>query len=122
MDPTAEYRVDWKVRRSISPEVASVLYRIAEEAIRNARQHAKASVVTLHATEAADRAIALRVRDDGVGLTQEKQADSPPGHLGLTAMRERAELAGGTFAITSRPGAGTTVEVRLPIEGISEVA
>ena len=94
----------------------------APTAIRNARKHAKASVVTLDATEAADHAIALRVRDDGVGLNQEKQADSPPGHLGLTAMRERAELAGGTFAITSRPGGGTTVEVYLPFDGISEVA
>jgi two-component system sensor histidine kinase UhpB len=122
MDPTATYGVEWKIRRSIPPEVASVLYRIAEEAIRNARQHAKASVVTLDATEAADRAIALRVRDDGVGLTQENPADSPPGHLGLTAMRERAELAGGTFAITSQPGAGTTIEVFLPLEGVSEVA
>jgi PAS domain S-box-containing protein len=122
MDPTAEYGVDWKIRRSIPPEVASGLYRIAEEAIRNARTHAKASVVTLDATEAADRAIALRVRDDGVGLSQEKQTESPPGHLGLTAMRERAELAGGTFAITSRPGAGTTIEVYLPFDGISEVA
>ena len=64
--------------------------------------------------------IALEVRDDGRGFADGhiarngKPPDSPPGHYGLTGMRERAAVIGGTLEVTSEPGAGTTVRLRTP--------
>jgi len=54
-----------------------------------------------------------RVTDDGIGFVPEK-AFSIPGHLGLVAIRERVELAGGSIRIDSAPQTGTVVECWLP--------
>jgi nitrate/nitrite-specific signal transduction histidine kinase len=54
------------------------------------------------------------VTDDGVGFGAQEISASAPGHLGLTSMRERAELAGGWCRVQSLPGNGTSVEVWLP--------
>ena len=56
----------------------------------------------------------MRISDDGVGCAPEEALASRAGHLGLVAIRERAEIAGGRCSISSLPGAGTTVEVWLP--------
>ena len=57
----------------------------------------------------------MRVRDDGTGFDL-PAPDAPPsqGHIGLVSMRERAEAAGGRFALQSEPGAGTIVEFWMP--------
>ena len=56
-----------------------------------------------------------RVRDDGVGFAAKVEANrSRPGHLGLQAMRERAEALGGWWRVESYPGHGATVELWLP--------
>lgn len=67
-------------------------------------------------TFAADTLI-LVIRDDGVGFTPPEQPTdlAHQGHFGLMGMRERALLYGGRLAITSSPGKGTTITVRLPI-------
>ena len=85
-----------------------ILYRIAQEVLTNVRKHAGAenAIVTL---DARDGGYYVRVRDDGVGFTPES-ATARPGHLGLAAIRERAELAGGWLRIESAPNDGTTVE------------
>ena len=60
-----------------------------------------------------DDGYAVRVIDDGVGFVPD-DLEPVPGHLGLTAMQERAALAGGWLRIDSAPGKGTTVEVWIP--------
>ena len=58
--------------------------------------------------------VALEVNDDGRGFAAGAKAESPAGHFGLTGMNERAESIGGTLEVTSEPGAGTTVRLRVP--------
>jgi PAS domain S-box-containing protein len=91
----------------------TILYRIAQEALMNARKHARASRVSVGIEERSDGFL-LRVADDGVGFDATSSGDSAPGHLGLTSMRERAETQGGWVRIESTPGSGTAVEAWLP--------
>jgi len=97
------------------PDMAALLYRIAQEAIMNVRKHAEATTVRVEAVSAADGAI-VRVIDDGAGFTPDLTSAPEPGHLGLTTMVERAELAGGWVRVLSSPGTGTTVECWLPTD------
>lgn len=87
------------------------LYRIAQQALANVRRHAGATraTVTLTRTRAGIR---LRVEDDGAGF---EPAVVPPGRFGLVGMSERARLLGGTLTIESAPGAGTIVDVSVPL-------
>jgi PAS domain S-box-containing protein len=94
------------------PETRALLYRLAQEALMNVRKHARAGRVEVHIEERGD-GVALRVSDDGAGFSLERQAIRP-GHLGLVAMRERAEVFGGWCRIQSTPGQGTTVDVWVP--------
>jgi PAS domain S-box-containing protein len=96
-------------------EARTVLYRIAQEALANVRKHAEARRVRIILADR-DGGVLLRVRDDGRGFEPDRTAEDRPGHLGLVSMRERAELTGGKFRITSTPGAGTTVEAWVPGE------
>jgi PAS domain S-box-containing protein len=95
-------------------DIRALLFRIAQEAITNARKHASASriVVTLSSAEGGVR---LRVSDDGVGFVPPRGAEPVPGHIGVPTMIERAELAGGRCRIESKPGRGTTVDAWLPL-------
>ncbi len=89
-----------------------ILYRIAQEAMTNARKHAQAAQVDVTLLEQ-DGGYLVRITDDGVGFVAD-DAVPVPGHLGLAAMRERAEQAGGWFRIESAHAAGTTVEGWIP--------
>jgi two-component system, NarL family, sensor histidine kinase UhpB len=95
-----------------SPEVDLVVYRIAQEALTNVIRHAEASSADV-ALSVVDGRLLLTVRDDGRGLEAgtEHRAKN-----GLTGMRERAMLVGGTLAIASRPGGGTEVRLEVPLE------
>jgi signal transduction histidine kinase len=87
-------------------EVAA--YRIAREAVTNARRHASAA--TCHVTLGVlDTALTLTVTDDGCGLPQDLHAG-----VGLTSMRERAEELGGRLTVEARSGGGTRVLATLP--------
>jgi len=98
------------------PELRATLYRLAQEAVTNARKHASAGRITVEVASV-DNGVRVRVRDDGVGF-EPSRADVPrPGHLGLSTMIERAELVGGWCRITSTPGAGALVECWLPSDG-----
>jgi PAS domain S-box-containing protein len=97
----------------LSPDVRAAAYRIAQEALSNVRKHAKAARVAVRLTPR-DRGVLVRISDDGVGFHAPESAASPAGHIGLTAMRERAELAGGWLRVESAIGRGTTVEFWLP--------
>lgn len=88
------------------------LLRILQEALANATLHAGG--IGLCATLRAERDVVwLSVSDTGPGF--EPSAAERAGRFGLVAMRERAELLGGTFALESTPGRGTTVRVGLPL-------
>jgi PAS domain S-box-containing protein len=96
-------------------DLRAIVYRIAQEAVGNARKHAGATHVEV--IVAGDPAgVSVTIRDDGRGFDIAVIAEPRPGHLGLSTMVERAELTGGHCRINSSPGAGTTVEVWLPID------
>jgi signal transduction histidine kinase len=107
--------VTLKHRLFIDPDQATrlALYRIVQEAVTNVRKHAQAKAATVTIEEREGGTFIL-VADDGVGF--DASNGSPPGHLGLSAMREHAEIAGGRLSIRSRPGAGTSVEVWVPAQ------
>lgn len=90
-----------------------VLYRIAQEALTNVRKHSGASRVVVK-LRPADSGIAMTVSDDGVGFDPSSEDVISPGHIGLSEMRERAEISGGRFSIQSEPGRGATVDVWVP--------
>ena len=92
-------------------EVRGAAYRIAQEALANVRKHAVARRVEVLVETRSDGFV-LRVRDDGSGFDRRSAAEA--GHLGLPAMRERAEMMGGHVRIDTTPELGTTVEAWLP--------
>jgi signal transduction histidine kinase len=96
-------------------EVEQLVFRTAQEALRNAGAHAAAGHVDLdvHTTGSA---IMLRVRDDGCGFdAAEAAARRSEGHLGLSMLRDLSEAAGGRLTVDSAPGAGTTVQLEVPL-------
>jgi signal transduction histidine kinase len=92
--------------------IALLVYHIAREGVMNALKHAEPTDVWISVTEDADD-IMLELRDNGVGF--DISAPGPEGHFGMAMMRERAEVGGGSFAVASAPGEGTTITVRFPI-------
>ena len=96
-------------------ELRTLLYRVAQEALTNVRKHAGARRVEVMLTGAAGAAFGVRIRDDGVGFDPAALPADRPGHLGMIAMHERVESAGGRLRVESAPGAGTTVEFDLPV-------
>jgi signal transduction histidine kinase len=92
-------------------DVETALYRIVQEALTNAVRHAKASNVDV-ILELRDESSIVVVEDDGVGF--ETHGINKSGHLGLLGMQERAQMAGGTLQIESRPGGGTTIVAEVP--------
>jgi len=100
----------------MEPGPAAAIYRIAREAITNAQRHAAARhvwVSLLDAAAAERPAVCLTVRDDGDGFDAERCREE--GHYGLTLMDEQAAFAGGSLELRSAAGAGTVVEVCIPL-------
>jgi PAS domain S-box-containing protein len=91
----------------LAPAVQSSLFRIVQEALTNCAKHAKASNITLR-LGSDGRQVSLTIADDGVGFDPEHL--NTPG-LGLLTMRERAEFAGASFKLESKPGEGTCIRV-----------
>jgi two-component system sensor histidine kinase DegS len=101
--------------RRLPPEIEEALFWIVAEALTNIQRHAQAGRVAVEVDIRTESA-GVRVRDDGQGF--DVSAAPPPdgaAHLGLLGMQERALAAGGTLEVRSRPGAGTFVQVELPI-------
>jgi signal transduction histidine kinase len=95
----------------LPPPIALLVYHIAREGVMNAMKHSGATNVWIDLHMEEDDVV-LTVRDNGVGFDPE--GPSPEGHFGLAMMRERAQVAGGTYSIESAPGRGTTISVRVP--------
>lgn len=113
-------REGWQVSDKIDPAVrpagmaAESLFRIAQEALNNISKHARAKHVEVVLSAGAEQ-IKLAIRDDGVGFDPRQPAR--PTAVGLTGIRERAELAVGRVRIDSSPGRGTEIEVTVPFVG-----
>lgn len=89
---------------------ATHLYRIAQEAITNARRHGEAGKITLR-LQSEDGDLILEVEDDGKGFNPDEITSEG---LGLRSMQHRAEMLGADFTIESSPGTGTLIRCRLP--------
>jgi len=98
--------------RPMPPGMEREFLRVGQEAIHNVKKHAGAKHLVVQ-LEYGPAEIALGVRDDGRGFKVAEGVDSPPGHYGLTGMRERADAIGGTLELTSDLGSGTTVRLQV---------
>jgi signal transduction histidine kinase len=96
----------------LPPDISVCLFRIAQEALRNAARHSRASRVSLALTTT-NGSVRMTVSDDGVGFVPAQRRLRSLGHA---RMRERARLVGGTLEIDSAPGRGTTVNVSVPLK------
>lgn len=102
--------------RRLKTAVEVGVFRIIQEALNNIWKHAKASRVTVR-LEMSEEAVTAIVQDDGQGFDLDSAIRANQGResLGLTSMQERVELLGGTFEISTAPGKGTKITVRIPI-------
>jgi signal transduction histidine kinase len=92
-----------------APEVEDAIYRIVQEALTNAIKHGAPTRGSVDVADV-DGCVEITVRDDGRGFDTSARGDG----FGLIGMRERVALLDGALDVTSSPGAGTTVHVRLP--------
>ena len=110
---SVELRVDGDER--LDPDTQALVYRVAQEAVRNVIAYADASTVSIE-VDVADSRARLLVADDGRGFgpaTRERRREE--GHLGLSLVEELAQQAGGTLTIDSREGEGTRVRLEVPL-------
>jgi signal transduction histidine kinase len=105
----AQIRFDLALGITVEPDLREDLARIVREAVSNAARHGEATTVTVTLSGAGG--IRVTIADDGRGF--DPAAPRRRG-FGLTSMRERAEVRGGTLEIRSQPGRGTRVEVVIP--------
>lgn len=97
-------------------EIIDEAFLIVREALRNALTHGAPQSVVV-GVEVTRRELRAWVDDDGKGFACGDDAESPAAGTGLATMRERARLLGGTLAIVSKPGHGTSVELNVPLPG-----
>jgi PAS domain S-box-containing protein len=100
------------VPKTVPPDVALCLFRVLQEALRNAVRHSAARRFTV-SLMGTPNALGLTVRDAGRGFDPE--AALQDGGLGLTSMRERLKLVAGELSVESRPASGTTIVARVPL-------
>ena len=116
----SRYEIGVKFDKSDQPlprlgsSIEMTFLRIAQEALMNIARHAQASQVHLKLWQADDN-VCMTIQDNGTGIASWESANRPGSH-GLTIMRERAEAFGGSLKVSSAPGKGTKVEVKIPIE------
>jgi signal transduction histidine kinase len=109
----------------LPPDVAAVLYRLVQEGLTNVLKHARASKVSI-VLEKKPEGLALVLEDDGIGFDPESVGRNVSGAgqtsgLGLSGMKERVALLGGTIAVESAPGKGSTIFVQIPLDVQIEV-
>lgn len=99
--------------------VALTIFRIIQEACNNIFKHAKAKQVTIDINYDKEDIVVL-IEDDGVGFSLEKIKKESNTGFGLSIMKERAQLLGGTFVIESEENVGTILSVRIPYAVVEE--
>jgi signal transduction histidine kinase len=116
--PDIDIRIDVAVKDSdIADDLKVVIYRVVEEALDNVARHSKADQVHVSLNRNNNH-LELIVRDNGTGFRMEEvmSIDDSLRGMGLAGMRERTGLAGGTFAVSSGEGGGTTIHASLPLQ------
>ena len=96
----------------VSDRCATTLFRILQESLTNVSRHARATSVRVELA-LDEESITMTVSDNGIGLN--KGGGQKPGSFGLVGIEERVRILGGKCLITSRPNAGTTVHVAIPV-------
>jgi signal transduction histidine kinase len=116
-DQNVLIRIDPKVVEALEPGKQAVVFYLAEEAVNNARKHAKAGHIWVVLRMVREGLSLLEIRDDGVGFDVScvEDAYEERGSLGMVNMRERSELINGVLHIDSEPGRGTRVRVAIPL-------
>lgn len=110
---SAELRVDGHDR--LDPDTQALVYRVAQEAVRNVIAYADATTVEVE-VDVEDSTARLLVADDGRGFAPEvRERRRLEGHLGLSLVEELARQAGGRLTVDSRDGAGTRVRLEVPV-------
>ena len=99
--------------RKVHPDCQLAVFRVLQEALSNAHRHAEASTVTVEVVYHDDR-VELTARDNGRGFDP---GQPRAGHFGLLHMEERARRVGGSVTVSSQPGKGTEVRLRVPVDG-----
>ena len=102
------------LRQRLPEDIEQNVLRIAQEAVSNVVKHAGASTVRIELWRE-ERSVRLRVEDDGRGFEPPVTLSVAGGHFGILGMRERAEKLRAQFLLESSPGAGTQVEVTIPL-------
>ena len=102
----------------VAAPVEICAYRVVQEALTNVVKHAQATSCCVTLTRS-ERALVVRVEDDGLGMTE---TPKPTAGLGLVGIRERAASLGGSFTVDSRPGAGTRLVVTQQVEAPAAAA
>jgi signal transduction histidine kinase len=99
----------------LEPVVEMLVFRAAQEAVRNATAHAHASALRLRVRESGPHRVRLEVEDDGEGFTPSRREEAGgDGHVGLSLLGALAEDAGGRLEVDSKPGHGTLVRLEVP--------
>jgi signal transduction histidine kinase len=103
----------------VAEQLKVVVYRILQEAMNNVAKHSEADRVHINIVKFGNE-LKLKVEDNGCGFDFEviSSTPSPMSGYGLSNMRDRAEICGGKLKITSKPGAGTGIELILPFDSM----
>jgi signal transduction histidine kinase len=104
----------------LDPIVRDEIHGIGREAIGNAFKHSSGSNVRVE-IEYKQNELELRIRDDGDGIDPDLLSVGRPGHWGIHNMKERAEKIGAKLTISSQPGSGTSLELKLPVRHMHRV-
>jgi signal transduction histidine kinase len=114
-----ELEVDPEHDLDVADPYATALFRVLQESLTNVAKHSGATQVGVSFARIGDDAV-VSVRDNGRGI--DPASAKKPGSFGLTGLRERAYLLGGTLRIDSAPGKGTLIEFRVPVSAPAEGA
>jgi signal transduction histidine kinase len=115
-----EVRIDTDDDLGLDPDQERLVYRVAQETLRNAAKHAAPCTVTitLYRVPEADDAVVLDVVDDGNGFDVTEQLSHPePGHFGLQLLADVAQTGGALLQVASAPGRGTHWRLQVPAGG-----
>ena len=113
--------IDFKMagfEKRLDPEIETILYRIAQEAVTNAIKHSGAEIFKLFIIKSYPHIILL-AEDDGIGFDPGK-LDKRRQALGLLSMRERVASVGGSFSIRSKKGEGTRIRIEIPVKELPD--
>jgi signal transduction histidine kinase len=100
----------------IPDDLETLAYRVVQEALSNAAKHSQAAHVSI-GVEFDQLQLRVEIVDDGIGFENSRAREFlQMGRVGLASMRERVELASGTFVVRSTPGRGTTIVATLPVD------